>query len=321
MKKANIIILVAGIIPMLFTCQKLDFDPVTKVKTTSAISGLNYIQAECEIVELSDKNHLEFGFFYGTNQYPTENDSKSVIGAPEKGVFTDVVSGLLPDTKYFIRAYCSEGDSYKYGEVAEVKTSIETLTDIDNNTYNAIKIGTQIWMQENLSVTHYRNGDAIANVTDNGTWSNLSSGACCWYDNDNDNREIYGAMYNYYAVVDGRELCPTGWHIPSDAEWTILSEYLGGDEVAGGKMKAFGLTHWLKPNTDATNSSGFTAFPGGYREFDGAFNSLGIEGKWWSTTTYDATTSMMCYIYNNYSTLFRENFNIINGLSVRCVKD
>jgi uncharacterized protein (TIGR02145 family) len=257
---------------------------------------------------------------FAINPTPTVDDDKSLITNPAKGQFTKTITGLSSNTKYYLRPFCKDGGTYIYGDIVEAKTAKTTLTDVDNNTYNAVEIGTQVWMQENLKVVHYRNGDDIANVADNSAWSNLTTGAYCWYDNSIANKEVYGAMYNFYATVDNRILCPTGWHAPSDAEWTTLSEYLGGDEISGGKMKEYGLLHWLSPNNEASNSSGFTAFPGGYRVTDGTFNSLGEEGKWWSTTTNDATTSWYRYIYNTYTTLFREYFPKANGLSIRCIQ-
>ncbi len=303
------------------TCQKLDFDVVTKVKTISIKSGLTTVEAKGELIELSSANHSEYGFCYSTNPEPTINDQLLTLNTAKKGEFTLTVSNLNSNTIYYFRPYCKEGDNFVYGEIVEAKTSKLTFNDIDNNTYNGVEIGTQIWMQENLKVTHYRNGDPIENITDNTMWLNATIGAYCWYNNDPQNKTDYGALYNFYTVIDSRNLCPTGWHVPSDQEWITLTEYLGGYDIAGGKMKEYGLSHWIKPNFDATNTSGFSALPGGYREFDGAFNSFGEEGKWWTSTTADASSSRFRYIYNNYSSLFYDNFPIKSGLSIRCVKD
>jgi len=139
-------------------------------------------------------------------------------------------------------------------------------------------------MVENLKVTRYRNGEPIPNITDNKAWTKLKKGAICDYDNKPSNSEMYGKLYNWYAMNDSRKIAPAGWHVPTDAEWTILTDYLGGEKVASAKLKATGTTHWTNPNTDATNESGFSALPGGYRNYSGTFNGVGYYGYWWSST-------------------------------------
>ena len=170
------------------------------------------------------------------------------------------------------------------------KNQAQTVTDIDGNVYNTVTIGTQVWMKENLKVTHYNNGDEIPNIEDNAAWTGLSNGAYCNYQNDNDFVDTYGRLYNWFAVDDGREICPTGWHIATDAEWTILSDYLGGRHIAGGKLKEAGTTHWASPNTGATNSSGFTGLPSGMRSsVDGIFGYQTEGCGFWSNTQVNAT--------------------------------
>ena len=204
-----------------------------------------------------------------------------------------------------------------------VDNKAQTVTDYDGNVYNTVTIGTQVWMAENLKVTHYRNGNAIPNVIDASTWSNLTFGARCYYDNDSvTNVGKYGALYNWYAVVDSSNICPLGWHIPTDTEWTTLTTYLGGTSVAGGKLKETGTTHWQSPNTGATNSSGFTALPGGFRYYDnGSFLSDAQYGFWWSATEVATTYAWDRYLtYNNTSVTWGSDKQKC-GLSVRCVKD
>lgn len=199
-----------------------------------------------------------------------------------------------------------------------------TVTDIDGNVYKTVTIGTQTWMAENLKVTKYRNGDPIPNITVNSTWAALTSGAYCWYNNSAPNKTIYGALYNWYAVVDSRNLAPTGWHIPTDAEWTTLTTSLGGESVSGGKLKEAGTTHWISPNTGATNSSGFTALPGGFRvKDDRFFDGMGEYGLWWSNTEYPTETKYVLYRdmeFDEASVVRTNDFKYI-GISVRCVKD
>ncbi|MBK8503768.1 MAG: fibrobacter succinogenes major paralogous domain-containing protein [Saprospiraceae bacterium] len=137
------------------------------------------------------------------------------------------------------------------------------VTDIDGNLYRTIKIGTQEWMAENLRTTRYTNGEMISKVNNSTTWPNANYGAWCWYDTSSTYELPYGKLYNWYAVNDGRGLCPTGWHEPTDAEWTTLTDFLGGLSLAGGPMKAAGTAHWKTPNTGATNASGFSGLPGG----------------------------------------------------------
>lgn len=199
-----------------------------------------------------------------------------------------------------------------------------TMTDIDGNVYKTITIGTQIWMAENLRTTHYRDGSAIPSITDNTAWITQTTGTYCWYDNDaTAYKATYGALYNWYTVVDSRNLCPTGWHIPTNAEWTQLTDYLSDN--AGGKLKETGTTHWVSPNTGATNETGFTALPSGRRVVDGSYMYIGSDCDWWSTTESNAgsySTDAFQWNVNNYSsTAYRYVANKEAGLSVRCIRD
>ncbi|MEI6089318.1 MAG: FISUMP domain-containing protein [bacterium] len=184
-----------------------------------------------------------------------------------------------------------------------------------------ITIGTQVWKTKNLDVSTYRDGTTIPQVTDANEWANLTTGAWCYNDNDPANGAIYGKLYNWYAVNDPRGLAPDGWHVPSDAEWSTLSTYLGGVSVAGGKLKEEGTTHWTSPNPGATNETGFTALPGGYREYYGTFNPIGTTGYWWSSTEGGTTAARGRNLYFYYSYLYSYDGHKGNGLSVRCIKD
>ena len=198
----------------------------------------------------------------------------------------------------------------------------DPVTDYDGNVYNAVRIGEQVWTTENLNVTHYRNGDPIPNVSDNTEWINLRTGARCYYDNDSATySDTYGSLYNYYTVADPRNLCPTGWHVPSDAEWTTLETYLGGITYAGGKMKETGTTHWKYPNTGASNESHFTALPGGYRTYnDGRTYGMGDAGYWWSSTEYITLAISWSLGYSMYN-ISRDQSRKWKGYSVRCIRD
>lgn len=197
----------------------------------------------------------------------------------------------------------------------------QTVTDIDGNIYNTVDIGTQTWMKENLKVTHYNNGDAIPNVTSNSVWASLSTGAYCYFNNNSTYASTYGILYNYYSVVDSRKLCPTGWYVPSKAEWAELSEFLGGEEVAGGKLKEIGTTHWFSPNTGATDEVGFTALPGGLRHYDGSFGMLGEHGSWWTTTVSNNGEVWINDLFFENRKIWSYEFGKTFGFSVRCIKD
>lgn len=199
------------------------------------------------------------------------------------------------------------------------KNQAQTVADYDGNVYKTVTIGKQVWMAENLKTTHYRDGSAIPDVTDKDAWGNLTTGAYCNYDNSAGNANTYGRLYNWYAVNDSRKLCPSGWHVPTDAEWTTLTDYLGGESVAGDKLKS--TIGWNSPNTGETNSSGFTALPGGYRNFNGTFYYIGYYGYWWSSTEYRTDNAWRRYMIFGYSNVNRDNYYKSLSLSVRCVRN
>ena len=184
-----------------------------------------------------------------------------------------------------------------------------------------ITIGTQTWTLKNLDVATYKNGDTIPEEQNPTAWANLSTGAWCYYENNTAKGTTYGKLYNWYAVNDPRGLAPNGYHIPTDAEWTTLTTYLGGEPIAGGKMKEAGISHWYDPNTNATNSSGFTGLPGGYRSDYGYFGSIGSHGYWWSLSEYYASYAWSRSLRINDGDVDRA-YNYKNtGFSLRCLKD
>jgi uncharacterized protein (TIGR02145 family) len=207
------------------------------------------------------------------------------------------------------------------------KTS--TVTDIDGNVYKTVIIEGQEWMAENLKTTKYDNGDPIPLVTDNAQWSSLTAGAWSYYSNDANYNDRYGKLYNWHAADDSRNVCPAGWHVPSDEEWTALTDYLGGESVAGGKMKTRGTIQagtgvWQQPNTAADNSSGFSGIPGGYRFGSGGFSFIGEMGFWWSTTIPEIRPERGVwgrYLTYESGTAFRGHGPVLSGFSVRCVRD
>jgi uncharacterized protein (TIGR02145 family) len=195
------------------------------------------------------------------------------------------------------------------------------ITDPDGNVYHAVKIGTQTWMVENLKTTKYKDSTNIPLVADNLAWSTLTTEGYCWYNNDASTyKNPYGALYNWYAVNTGK-LCPTGWHVPTDAEWSTLTTYLGGESVAGGKLKESGTNHWVTPNTDADNSYGFTALPGGSHYYNGAFYLNSKYGWYWSSTESSSADAWHVYMIYNSAANTRTSGAKNVGFSVRCLKD
>jgi len=199
-----------------------------------------------------------------------------------------------------------------------------SYSTLNNQSYKYVKIGKQIWMAENLNASTYNNGDLIPQVQNAAEWSQLTTGAWCYYGNKTKNGKIYGKLYNWYAVQDPRGLAPEGWHIPSDREWAELIKFLGGEDFAGGKLKEAGTKHFHSPNTGATNESGFTALPSGSRSArDGSFNFLGYASPFWTATEANRIFAWNWVMANNRNDtgaleLGRDKKG---GSAVRCVKD
>ena len=211
----------------------------------------------------------------------------------------------------------------------------QTVTDIDGNVYNTVTIGTQVWMKENLKTTQYDDSTAIPLVTGDSNWDALTATdkAYCWYDDDSaTNANTYGALYTWSAAMNGadssssspsgiQDVCPTGWHLPSDDEWTTLTDYLGGTDVAGGKLKETSTTHWQSPNTGATNESGFTALPGGNRGSDGTSRYIGSSVYWWSSTEANSSYAWSRSLHYGGGYVDRIYGNKQDGFYVRCIND
>lgn len=209
-----------------------------------------------------------------------------------------------------------------------------TVTDYDGNVYQTVTIGTQVWMTENLKVTHYRNGDPIVNVTEDTVWWWLTTGAYCNYDNDEGHVAVYGRLYNWYAVGDSRGLAPEGWHVPSDEEWKQLEMSLGMSQADAdyydfrgtdecGKLKEIGITHWNIPNEGATNESGFSAIPSGIRNLESTFLNMGNNVFYWLATEHKSIDDKAYdrILYYDRSDIRRTTNMKLFGFSVRCIKD
>jgi uncharacterized protein (TIGR02145 family) len=241
------------ITPPVITLPTVTTGTTTPTSSTTASSGGNVTSDGGATVTAR-------GVCWSTSQNPTISNSRTTNGSGT-GTFTSSITGLSPNTTYYLRAYATNNEGTGYGNEVSFTTSDEIIfnpsltygevSDIDGNYYKTIQIGSQIWMAENLKTTRYNDGSNIPLVTDNTAWSNLTTPGYCWYNNDAATyKNVYGALYNWYAVNTGK-LCPSGWHVPSEYEWTLLVNYLGGVYAAGGKLKETGTTHWYSPNAGA----------------------------------------------------------------------
>lgn len=299
----------------------VDPDIEVPVVTTVVVSSITHITAKCggNITSDGGDSVITRGVCWSKDvATPTIDDNKTVDGEGI-GSFTSSITGLTANTLYFVRAYATNSAGTGYGVARLITTVATTVMDIDDNVYQTVTIGDQVWTAENLKVTRYRNGDAIPNVTSNGAWEALTTGAYCNYNNDVNNVAVYGRLYNWHAVMDSRNIAPEGWHVASNADWHTLVDYLGGQYVAGGKLKATGTTLWTAPNAGATNETGFKALPGGCRY---------INGTWWGRGTYAwfmaATSTTAWYrsmYYNDDNASQGHEYDNQSGFSIRCVKD
>ena len=280
--------------------------------STTAISGGNITNDGGSAV-------TSRGVCWSTSLNPTITNSKTADGTGT-GTFSSNIAGLAANTRYHVRAYATNTVGTAYGTDKTFNTDPVSIQDFDNNDYNVIRIGTQVWIQENLKTTHFNDGTPVPEVTGGAAWSALTTPGYCWYNNGPANKDPYGALYNWYAVNAGK-LCPTGWHIPSDDECTTLEYFLGGPSPAGGKLKEAGTAHWDNPNVGATNESTFTALPGGWRSSSGVFEFIGTSGYWWTSPQPEPPNTYNRRIQNDQDKVFRNLENEKSGMSVRCIKD
>jgi uncharacterized protein (TIGR02145 family) len=287
--------------------------PISNITSTSATGGGN-------VTSDGGDQITSRGVCWSTSQNPATTDSKTADGSGT-GIFTSNITGLNENTIYYVRAYAINNKGTNYGSQESFSTSPAPVTDIDGNVYNTIVIGTQTWMKENLKTTKFRDNTTIPIVTDNTAWYSLLTPGYCYYENNETTyKNVYGTLYNWFAVNTDK-LCPTGWHVPRDAEWTILTTFLGGENVAGGKLKETGFSHWSSPNTSATNEVKFNALPGGNRLPTALFYDLNYAGRWWSSTEASDSFSWQRGLYYESASVNREEGNKISGYSVRCIKD
>ncbi len=325
----------------LYTC-KGDFDNNGLVDTNDLLSFLAAFGYSCSDAGCDDEAACNYDpealYSDGSCTYPEEFfncDGNPINDADGDGIPDELeVAGCTdPAATNYDESATDDDGSCIFGIVGDAHTCgaenvhnpelvYGSVTDIDGNTYRTIVIGQQEWMAENLTVEHYANGDPIPEVTANGQWVDLTTGAWCYYDNDPAYECPYGKLYNWYVTVDDRNVCPTGWHVPTDAEWTILTDYLGGEAVAGGKMKSTGTTYWDAPNAPATNESGFSGLPAGGRVVNnGLFDQIGSRGHWWSSSEHIMGLAWWRLLYNHWGGVERSSGAKKHGVSVRCLKD
>jgi len=292
----------------------------SSIMSNSAVSGGKIVSNGGAAITVS-------GVCWSINTNPTVALSTKTTNGTLSGTFTSNITGLTANKLYYARAYATNSAGTGYGDQITFTTSspTSTISDREGNVYKIVTVGTQVWMAENLKSTKYNDGTSIPNVTASTSWGALTTGAYCDYGNVASNSSTYGRLYNWYvgASSNAKNVCPTGWHVPSDVEWTTLTTYLGGVSVAGGKVKEAGTSHWLSPNTGATNTTGFTALPSGTRDYLGTFGTLKTYGCWWTATQASASTIGWYRIvsYNNASVTRSDGIGKKAGLSIRCVKN
>jgi uncharacterized protein (TIGR02145 family) len=284
-------------------------NPVTTITRTTAVSGGNISSNGGSVI-------LARGIVWNKTGNPAVGtDSIRTDASMTTGSYTLNVGNLNSGITYYVRAYATNAIGTSYGN--QLTFTTQPVLDTIGNQYTTITINGKEWFKENLKTTKYANGTDISNVTDNGSWNNLSTGAWAYYDNNNTNDALYGKLYNWYAVSDVRGLCPTGWHVADDLDWTSLTAIYGTDAAAGNELKS--TTLWTTGNAN-TNFSGFGATPGGGRGA-GLFGDLTNKGFWWTSTLFDSSNSYARRLEYNLDTVVRYYESNKSGFSVRCVKN
>ena len=280
---------------------------VTVISNTTITAGGNVLADGGVVVTAR-------GVVCSHNPNPTISNSIKTVDGADTGNFVSNISTLDSNTVYYIRAYATSNVGTDYGNQVRFFTATGESQNVQT-----LLLCNQEWMAKNLNSSTYRNGNPIPQVTDPSAWQNLTTGAWCYYSNDNTLGEKYGKLYNWYALNDARGLAPQGWHLPSDTEWAGLVSCLGGDTVAGGKMKAISAL-WDSPNTAASDQSSFNGLPGGFRKPDGNFDSTGKKGHWWSSTASGVSSSWHRNLSYLSAIAARQTSEKRNGYAVRCIK-
>jgi uncharacterized protein (TIGR02145 family) len=321
-------------------------DPVP-VLITNEITKLTHIHAVSggKVTDEGGLKILSAGICWSTSQQPTINDSRTEDFYQNTGMVLSYFTGLSPKTSYYLRAYATTDAGTGYGNQIQFTTSADytgltgNLSDNDGNIYKTVGIGSQTWMAENLKTTKFNDGTLIPNVSTDQSWTALTSAGYSIYENKPLNKSVYGNLYNWYAINSSgngnKNVCPTGWHVPADADWATLTSYVGetvrGEwsyntewealNIAGKMLKESGTVHWKSPNP-GIDALGFGALPGGLRYQNGFYDAIGRTGLWWSSSTYNDTQGRFVTVeFASESGFFSENWDKTIGLSVRCVKD
>jgi uncharacterized protein (TIGR02145 family) len=315
----------------LLCCKKEDNSILSTVETYNPL----YISSTaatvgCWVKSDGGSGIVDCGIYISDAPNPETSSTKLKIGS-DTGLFLGQVTGFLPNVKYYIKAYAVNTKGESLGEQLDFTTPAQ-IRDFDNNLYKTVKIVNQTWLAENLKTTRYRNGDLIGTTALPATnISGENAPKYQWaYEGDESNMTAYGLLYTWYAATDSRGLCPTGWHLPTDAEWHTLAlsldaeaQIIDGMEsiTAGGKLREAGTSHWTSPNTGANNISLFSALPGGYRYYDGKYNDIKNSAIFCSSTENNSDDIWNRYLFFSAANLNRAPDYKNNGYSVRCIKD
>ena len=297
--------------------------------TTTNVTNINATSATCGGDVTFDGNGTVSarGVCWSILPNPTINDNRTNDGIGI-GVFTSIITGLTNNANYYIKAFATNSIGTSYGNEVIFPFYLNVpgplVTDIDGIVYESVRIGNQIWMKENLKTTKFNNGTQIPQITDNSEWATLNDGAYCDFMNNSNNGDIYGHLYNFFAVTDSRKLCPAGWHVPSKSDWDILINYLGGVNVAGTRLKEPGTEHWETAGGD--NMSGFTGLAGSWRGGDGLFYYYTrFVGCFWTSTLSKNSTNNPWTLFLLQSANVEYNNDSYHtqkaGNSIRCIKD
>ncbi len=295
---------------------------------TDSVSAITSTSATIVATILTDggKPVTMRGFCWDINPKPTVDGTTKTENGNGTGFYSGAITDLTPNTVYHVRGYATTANGTSYGPERTFKTKTNLfiagngVSDVNGNLYSTVIINGKEWMKENLRTSLYSTAKPILTGLSTSAWAASTAGAYIVYDNNDDNALSYGNLYNWYAVADPKGLCPTGWKVPSDTDWENLENTLGGAIIAGGKLKAVSEL-WSSPNAGATNESGFSALPGGKCNAEAVFDSLGIYGSFWSSTSYETKTAWTRGIGNGSARSYRSLQQKASGHSIRCIKN